>query len=133
MTQAVSNRKPRWRTARRKELHAQGIVIPKKQHVFLVEPTTLPEMPEWAEKRRVKGFGSTPGHIWLMRGPARLLIAADHYRSKRVKVEFKRCVLCRRPMIAAQAEAYRKQLESGDRSIPCGPDCDARELRIYAA
>ena len=130
------NRKPRWRAAHRRALRERG-PVPEQQRVFLVEPTALPEIPEWAEKRRVKGLGSMQGQIWLFLSPARHLMRLDREAGgtpRHVEVEFKRCLVCSRPLIASQAEGYRKQLEAGDRSLPCGKDCaQARDLKIYAA
>lgn len=97
----------------------------------------LLEVPDWVSRFAVRGFGTLPRQVWLRPAKAKLLLVLDRAaggRSEFAKTEFRRCLLCSRPMISVEAEAYRKQLESGDRSIPCGRDCArARELRIYAA
>jgi len=128
-TPKSSNRQPSWRAERRRALRERG-PVPKQERVFIVDTSTMSSLPEWIEKRRVKGFGLMNGQVWLRAGRTNRLAAAS---LRFIEVDFKRCVLCNCPLIGAQAEAYRKQMET-DRSLPCSPSCArARELRVYAA
>lgn len=132
-------RKPRWRAARRREMKMRGITPANRQEVWCVQPSALLKVPDWVFRRAVKGLGSLPYYhqVWLRPRDAKRLCALDRMaggRSHVTKTEFKRCHVCARPIIGAQAAERRKVIESGPagRLTPCGPTCERdRELGVW--
>jgi len=130
------NRKPRWRAARRQALKAQGITPCLRNWVWNVRPSIAP-LPDWVAGAAVKGLGSLEDQVWLWPVDARRLmkwVKAHGGRSWAVRAEFRRCEMCGRPLIGVEAEARRRQIESGPagRALNCGPECDRdRASRLW--
>jgi hypothetical protein len=120
----LSNRKPRYRAARRRERRAQGITPVNRQYIWSVSA------PTFLEFQPIYGLARVPGRIWLFPGAARgLLRGVKGCLVERF--EFKRCELCHRPLVGSEATTYRKLLESG-RNIPCGSTCDRdQSLKLW--
>jgi hypothetical protein len=133
------NRKPRWRAARRREMRERGTPIPNCQEAWNVQVTALLAIPDTILQRALVGFSVLPNSIWLRRGTAKLLIALDRAaggRSVVTKIEYKRCNLCNRPLIGAEAAKRRLLLETDPttKAKPCDLNCTrALELKIYKA
>ena len=120
------NRKPRFRAARRRGLKEQGITPVNRQEAWYVRPSALPAIPDEILKVAIPGLGPASGGVWLGPRAAKRLMAIDRGWHEVTKTEFKRCPLCSRPTVAAEAEKLRKQMESAPngRSLPCGPKCE---------
>lgn len=131
------NRKPRWRAARRQALNAQGITTTDRQRVWNVRPTALLTIPKEFLERALPGLVALPGSVWLLPNDARTLLRLDRAAggySVITKTEFKCCTLCRRPILANEAEERRQVMESSPtaRTLPCGSNCaQDRELKLW--
>ena len=131
------NRRPRWRAARRREMKARGITPPNRQEMWCVQPSALVNLPDWVSRATMNGLGSYADRVWLRPGHAKRLIALDRAaggRSQVLKVEFRHCDMCARPLLSLEAERRRELIETDPtaRSLPCGPNCERdRELRLW--
>jgi hypothetical protein len=122
------------RAIRRRALVAQGITPSNRQEVWRLELRYLKSVPDRFQKHAIKGLSAPPGVIWLPRPLGRSLFNIDARQSNILKTEFKRCLMCYRPLIGNEAEVYRKMLESspGARKNPCGPRCaEERESKLW--
>jgi hypothetical protein len=121
------------RVARKQELRQKGIPVTKQTFAWRVEPSAI-EVPTWLRKHAVKGLPSNENYIWLRRSDARDLARADRAEGGRpmlLRVEYRRCPICKRMLLGELAKARRMLNEScrtGDQ-LPCGPDCIARHWR----
>jgi hypothetical protein len=131
------NRKPRWRSAARQALRAQGIKVPYRLEAWCVSPSVLHAIPLYLGLRAIKGMRALPGWIWLRRVDAKRLMAADRQaggRSEVVKTAYRVCDVCSRPLIGNEALERRKSLMRSvkSRELPCGPNCHKdRDMKLW--
>jgi hypothetical protein len=124
----VSNRQPRWRAERRRASKKEGIVLGRRQWVWIVEPDSLYVIPEGAKAVAVRGMASSSNRIWLWPTDAKRLIREVQRRGGRcdsTRVEIRNCGVCAKPLVGLEAEKRRK-LDEGSadgRLLPCGPKC----------
>lgn len=122
------NRKPRFRTARRQAMKAEGILPCRRQWVWLVQPDQLYAVPEWARRVAVRGLGEVPGRVWLWWVDARRLLSESRkagWRCDVTRTELRHCAVCSRPFVGIEAERRRRLDESSPegRLLPCGEAC----------
>jgi len=122
------NRKPRWRAARRQALRSRGVRPPNQLDAWCVEvpyKELTAEMKQWLEERMIPGLGSLLTRVWLKPRDARHLMKGTIKTLTVVRTECRRCELCARPLVADEAAARRRLIESdmNGREKPCGPRC----------
>jgi hypothetical protein len=126
------NRQPRYRAERRRAMKAQGITPTNRQQVWGVKFIAGNLAARSLAQHRIPAL-AIGGYVWLKVRHAKLAVKMGWARQV-IKTEFKRCLLCHRPLIANEAERYRKLLESSPdaRSLPCGPRCEQeRSSRLW--
>jgi hypothetical protein len=109
-------------------MKARGVTPPNRLEVWSVRISDSLDMPDWVSRFAVQGLGTMPRQVWLRPAKAKLLLALDRAaggHSEFTKSEFRHCEMCARPLIAVEAEARRRLLESGPRGwmTACGPNC----------
>lgn len=117
------------RRARNRELRQRGVKVCRTRWVALVRPEAIP-IPEWARIRAVHGLSEREDAVWLQRSDAWLLARMDREAGgepEMTECEFRRCEICRRPLLAEDAEARRELTESAATGgkKPCGGECFA--------
>jgi hypothetical protein len=131
------NRKPRFRSAARQALRAQGIKVPYRLQAWCVRPSVLHVIPSHLDLRAIPGMRASPGWIWLRRVDAKRLMAADRQvggRSDIVKTEYRVCDVCSRPLIGNEALERRMAImrSAKSRELPCGPNCHKdRDMKLW--
>jgi hypothetical protein len=131
------NRKPRWRSAARQALRAQGIKVPYHLEAWCVCTSVLHAIPLHLNVRAIPGMRALPGWIWLRRVDAKRLMAADRRaggRSDVIKTEYRVCDVCARPLIGNEALERRMaiMLTAKSRELPCGPNCfKDRDMKLW--
>jgi hypothetical protein len=112
-------------------MKAQGITPTNRQELWGVK-FVRGVTPACLERYVIRGLADA-GYVWLRAWAAKLALRMG-WAQEVIKTEFKRCLLCHRPLIANEAERYRKLLESSPdaRSLPCGPRCEQeRSSRLW--
>jgi hypothetical protein len=131
------NRKPRFRSAARQALRAQGIKVPYRLQAWCVHPSALHAIPLHLDIRPILGMPARAGWFWLRRVDAKRLMAADRQaggRSDVIKTEFRICDVCARPLIGHEALERRKSItrSAKSRELPCGPRClKDRDMKLW--
>ena len=120
----------RLRVERRVGLRYRGIQPCRVTRVYCVELDRLP-MPGWALRWAVAGFSVQGNRIWVRRAVAKQLRLRDEEMGGRpvvTEVEYRRCDVCGRVLLAEDAARRRKVIEGSvtGRQVPCGPGCLAR-------
>lgn len=118
------NRQPRYRAARRRALKASGITPRNRQQIWGVQLSG--SIPDALKPYVIHGL-AVAGYLWLTVRGAKLALRMG-WTKEVIKTEFKRCLLCHRPLIANAAEQYRKALESSAEVLPCGLRCEAERI-----
>jgi hypothetical protein len=123
---------PLWRRERRlkredrQRFAVQGATYPTLKQVGLVELDAI-YVPDWARAKAVKGLPLTASSVWLRRIAANKLANLDREAGGEPKLTlawFRRCMLCGRACLGAEAEnrlALDRKVNGSQ--IPCGPDC----------
>lgn len=126
MPQLYRNRQPRYRAARRRALRSQGVTPRNRQEAWGVKFITGSVAAASLARHRIPGL-AIGGYVWLKVRDAKLAIRMGWAREV-IKAEFKRCLLCHRPLIGSEAEQYRKLLESGASPLLCGSRCEQERI-----
>lgn len=114
-------------------------MVARRRWVTCVEVSAV-EVPQWAVEASIAELSNSPKHCWFMgrdrgeRSAAARLEAFDREAGGKplvVKVEYRRCEICRRMLLHLDAELRRKLDEScrTGRQIACGSDCTAKQWR----
>jgi hypothetical protein len=116
-----------WRRELKAEFKVRGIEAAHKQWIVCVRPTAIP-MPAWVAGKRIAGLTFTESTVWLPRPDAKYLIALDRENggsATYAETEYRRCMVCARPLLGADAELRRRMDESTPtgRMMPCGSEC----------
>jgi hypothetical protein len=131
------NRKPRWRRFQRQTRSQAGIRNANRNWVALVRLKLL-DLPAWSIAASIPGLGWDTQSVWLSRPDARRLARQERDSGGRAVVqvfEFRRCDVCRRPLVGAEAEERRRLivLSPVARSRTCGPRCaDDKKLKVWS-
>lgn len=119
------NRQPRFRAARRRLLKAEGITPRNRQEIWGVK-FVRGMIPPILEPYVIHGLADG-GYVWLKRRGAKLALRMGWAREM-IRTEFKRCLMCHRPLIGMEAESYRTLLELSPVAVPCGSRCEFERL-----
>jgi hypothetical protein len=131
------NRQPRFRRHNRQLRNLAGIRNANRNWIALVRLTLL-DIPSWSLAAAIPGLSVVADAIWLSRKDARKLAREERESGGRAIVqtfEFRRCEVCRRPLVGAEAEERRRLiiLSPEARRRPCGPNCAAdRKLKVWS-
>jgi len=107
-------------------LGGRGLNDPRAHSIYAVKPSAITEIPKWIKCRAVPGLAELNGYIWLNYGTMKLLVALDESRGGNpevVQVEFRYCRVCRRPLLADEAAAYRLRITPELSEPECGMKC----------
>lgn len=116
-----------WRRELKAEFRARGIQAARKQYIVCVRLTAIP-MPAWVQGKRIAGLTFTNAIVWLPRPDAKYLIELDRENggtATYAETEYRRCGVCGRPLLGADAELRRRLDESTatGRMMPCSSEC----------
>ena len=122
------NRQPRWRAAHRRALNASGITTARAMHIINVKPSAIFDIPDSILRSEIPGLPKITGCVWLLPRDAKKLMTLDSRYggwSKTLRVEFRRCDVCNRPLLGAEAADRRQVINNSPtaRQIPCGDQC----------
>ena len=117
------------RRARNRELREKGRKPCRMRKAWHVRPEVI-AVPAWALERAVRGLSQSTDAVWLLPTDAWMVARLDREAGgepEMTEVEFRRCEICRRPLLAEDAEARRHLTESAmtGNQKPCGGECFA--------
>jgi hypothetical protein len=130
--QGGQGQEPLWRSeragrrARRKLFRALGKPLPRVATIVRVRLGAL-AMPDWARRKAIKGLTLTEDTVWLRRIAGVYLARLDAEAGGEPEMtwaEYRRCTLCGRPLLDAEAE-LRAETDArfGGDQIPCSAEC----------
>lgn len=114
------------RRAQRELFRSLGRPLPRVATIVQVRLDAI-AMPDWARKKAIKGLTLTPDTVWLRRMAAVYLARLDAEAGGEPEMtwaEYRRCPMCGRPLLDADAAARAEtdQRFGGDQ-IPCSIEC----------
>jgi hypothetical protein len=109
-------------------LRTYGRTPARPKYAFRVATTAI-VIPQWARARTLAELTQSYDHVWLRSGIlARRVAAMDRESGGNPtcdRMEIRRCKVCKRWLVGANAERRRMLDESAidGRKLPCGPEC----------
>lgn len=118
------------RREKKRVMRKRGIKPARKLWITCVVVTAI-EIPKWASYYSHRAFSRSKQHVWFKGRPrthAKRLIAEDRAAGGEPEVttvEYRRCPVCKRPMLGLEAEVRRRIDESWiqGRDVPCSGEC----------